>query len=338
MLLGLAARSLRHGSLPTSGGRRLLGTAAGLYAVNRLYVPRSILAARHGALRTAWYEATVMARNCPAKIDILGLWIRKPGEDTCAAIDGTSMAPIDDPHPSPFGALTNYATSIAKYDSPAHMQHAIEIALRDQRISDALGKAPLVDDAVRVERVPMVRVPVAMPSPTVELHSAKVYEVRAYTLKGYSPFSAATGAPTDGKGEAYVRWIEEKFRPVFDAEGGRIACFLMQCDVPAQVSSCRSAASGSLDQTSINLDDQPPHVVWVAEWDSREQADAVYANLMSRPGAFEGNPFATPEGTLSGYARVEVTWSEGLTLGTLIESSTVGSTYEDRHFHQPRQH
>jgi hypothetical protein len=322
--LGASARRFSQAAMATDE----------IYELQRLYSPAAVFAAHGAALRAGLYDYAVKTRNCPAKVDVQALWTRAAGERTAVAVSPSAGGPIAEPHPSAAGPLENVATLLARYHDPLHLRGATAVAAKNARVAACFAKPPL-SELTRVERVFMVRVPSVVPLPSVAIASGKVYEVRAYTLARFTSLTNATLA-SDADAVAYQRWLARAFAPRFAALGGRCAGFWLRATEPAVLTSAAAmrgdggGAEGGAP--ALNAADPVPDVVWVAEWDSRAQAEAFYAAVESSAGFFAGNPFAEPSNR---YERVEVTWSDAHGTSSLIHSGKPGLAFETRSFHTP---
>jgi len=219
---------------------------------------------------------------------------------------------------------------VARYYDAAHLSQSWGIASQSEHVRASLARL-LLSELVRIERVPMLRLPSAAPSAAVELaHNTggKVYEMRAYNVKDYQPPSALDGLLANQEARAYSDWLA--------AHGGRVAAHWMRCSGPVEVTSS-AALVGSEDAPVHNASDQVPDLFSVVEWDDQLQAAQAYAMMASDPvAAYRGNPFAR-EGAPHRIERLEVTWSDAVAIGrTLIHSGVCGLSYDSGHFHTPK--
>jgi hypothetical protein len=325
-MLGAALRAAARGR-----ARALSGSAGEVYEVQRLYVSEEVFATHGPTIRTALQDLLVKVSNCPAKVDVQALWTRPLGGGGSSAVNPSRGEPIEIPHPSSMGGLENIASWVARYHDYSHLAQAWDIAARNEHVRASLARVPL-SELLRIERIPMLRVPSVATNPNVELHAGKIYEVRAYTLKDYQPPSAADGLLANAEASAYSDWLAAKVGPLLAARGGRIVGFWMRCDGLAQLTSS-AALVGAAAAPALNTADPVPDVFWVAEWDNQAQAAQTYA--AQTVATFDGNPYAR-DGAPHRYERIEVTWSDAMAMRSLVNSGVVGLSYDSGHFHSPK--
>lgn len=312
--------------------------------IQRAYARADTFAARGSALRASLIDVCVKASNGPAKVDVDALFTRRAGDDTFVAVDPSAGTALENPHPSAAGPLQNVATWASRYHDVDHQNSSARVVGSSGSIEQSFRVEPL-SLLPRVERIPMVRLASAAPSPSVQARSGKSYEVRAYTIDGYKPLHLRGGGggaadepssqrDAQAEADAYAAWLEAKIAPTIGGCGGRIAAFWMRCAEPAHVTSSGALAGGADGSDGApNAADPVPDIVWVAEWGSRVQAAAWYATHTGE--TFAGNPYA-PGCVPSRYKRIEVTWSDAHTVRPLIHSGVAGLQFDTRGFHTPK--
>lgn len=227
------------------------GAAREVFEIQRVFARADVFATRSGALRAALSDLCIKTSNGPAKVDISALFTRRAGDATFLAVDPSAGTPIEVPHPSADGPLELVGAWVSRFHDAAHAASAARVVRASAHVQRCFDEAPLAQLA-RIERVLMVRVPSAMPMPSVELHTGKLYEVRSYTINGFDEDGGSDAA-------AYSAWLERVVVPSIGEAGGRISGFWMRAPGPVQVTVGGSAAKGP-----VNPADRVADIFWVS--------------------------------------------------------------------------
>lgn len=278
------------------------GSVSDLYELQRMYGVESEFV-KEGYAEAARAYASTLAEG-PGKMDVQAIFIFSGHQ---GAMVGKTLEPLETVHPSPLGPLVNVATFVIRFDSTRHREEAW-IAAEVAGLTQCLAAAPFGrNGAVRIERFLGHRMAVLMPESQMSLRKDKLYKILTYTLED-QPQLDSTGIPANKAAANYYKWAEEHFKAAWAGWGFNASAFWMGGMHAVEVT---SGAEMAKQEAFVDWGDMEPHIIFVNEFDSKEEADAkdealFKDNFDELCDVFKTNPFSDGGFTpLLKYKKVE---------------------------------
>lgn len=240
------------------------------------------------------------------QVEVQACFLRRPsGDRPFVALNGTTLTPIETPHPSSDGPLQPFATIVTGHKDVAAADRAWDSMAKAGILAQYLGTESTLASK-RIERLRMGRVHAIMPQP-LKLDVNRMYEIRAYT---YPPFLNPDGTPGDADTRTYIEFMSQDFKPGFEKYTGcKLEAFWMRGMDPKLEPFTSSAAISNGTPYVNSPEDKPPSSIWITSWANDEQCERNMEKALSDPAflknLFVNNPYASYEPTFSPLYKYE---------------------------------
>jgi len=196
------------------------------------------------------------------------------------------------------------------------MQQGWVHAMKSEKLMGLLGEHPFLSDFKRMES----RFMQAILPPQRFMKAHKVYEVRRYTFdETKTPWNIETQ-------QQYCDFVRDCMA-VKDFPVKATSFFVAQA-TPMTTTVCGEQLTGGAEYAVEGV--TAPHISWVAEWDSVEQAKEFYAKILAggaeamkgfskSPNGFVNPYYPNPDEVLSGYKRVEQSFMSAAPVDNLLD-------------------